>query len=131
MRSQIGLDTSRLSGEIQRSGDRHFFGAPENVPKWTNFLAMTDRLPHPLKSRPKPLSKEEISRRLLLFQTFKEREACYDRETPISRNQILLRSIIAGILDDEAILGHDISDYKADLLAFVHEDDDFEHMIGG
>ena len=87
-------------------------------------------VPQPLKSRPKPLSKPEISRRQLFFQTFKEREAWYDPGTPITRNLISSRSIIAGILDDEAILGHDISDYKADLLAFVHGDDDFEHMIG-
>src|SRR5205814_1886284 len=81
-------------------------------------------VPETSKARNRPLTEAEMSRRKMFFEIFR---ACEIRsvgsETPISRTQESMRSMIAGVLDAEAILGHDISQYMPDLVSFVFEAD--------
>jgi isoamyl acetate esterase len=82
-------------------------------------------VPEPLKSRPRPLSDGEIARRQLFLEIFR---ACEVRDrgrgaSPlISQFQGSVRCMVAGILDNEAILGHGISGYVTDLLQFIFGD---------
>jgi len=75
-------------------------------------------VPEPLKSRPWPSSAEEVLRRELFFRIFRDCEVENHRqEDGISQVQDSVHCIIAGILDNEAILGHSISRY---LLIYPH-----------
>ena len=82
-------------------------------------------VPEPLKSRPRSLSDREIARRQLFLEIFRACEAG-DRDQGgsalISQFQGSVRCMIAGILDNEAILGHGISHYVPDLLPFIFGD---------
>ena len=90
-------------------------------------------IPQPLKSRPFPLSDQEISRREMFFHIFKVCETAnneHSNHTSISPFLGSYQSMIAGILDDEAILGHPVSIHVSDLLAFVFGDDGrIEHLL--
>ena len=79
-------------------------------------------IPEPWKARPWPLTEAELARRELFFKIFAQVEAGFSRhlpDCPISKVQRSPRSMIAGMLDRETLLGHPIDMHLEDLREFV------------
>jgi len=79
-------------------------------------------IPEPWKARPWSLTQAELARRELFFKIFAQAEAGFSRHLPncpISKAQRSPRSMIAGMLDREALLGHPIDMHLEDLREFV------------
>jgi hypothetical protein len=79
-------------------------------------------IPEPWKALPWPLTEAELARRELFLEIFARAEAEFPRrlpDCPLSKVQRSPRSMIAGMLDSEAIIGHPIDMHIEDLRKFV------------